>query len=108
MKDPKKILRNWFEQQGQRLEFEVQEDGPGHARVYTVQLRLPLDGAFGQAGTGQASFPDPLAVLRTARALTVDGAVADGRCYHRQSLRPGRAVARKTPRPIVLWTRAPS
>lgn len=51
MKDPKKILRNWFEQQGQRLEFEVQEDGPGHARIYTATLRLPIEGSFGERGT---------------------------------------------------------
>ena len=62
MKDPKKILRSWFEQQGQRLEFEVEEDGPGHARVYTAHLKLPIEGAFGQTGTGLLTSFAPLPI----------------------------------------------
>ena len=56
-KDPKKALRNYLESKGYAYEFEVEEEGPGHAREYTARIRLPIDTAmgpvYGQATTGK-------------------------------------------------------
>ncbi|OZJ01937.1 hypothetical protein BZG36_04834 [Bifiguratus adelaidae] len=40
--DPKKALRNWFERYGTPMQFETEEDGPGHARIYTAKIKLPI------------------------------------------------------------------
>eukprot|EP00051_Salpingoeca_urceolata_P007573 m.98748 g.98748 ORF g.98748 m.98748 type:complete len:571 (-) comp15294_c0_seq1:98-1810(-) len=43
--DPKKALREYFEREGMQLEFDVNETGPGHARVHNATVRLHmLDG----------------------------------------------------------------
>ncbi|KAF8985424.1 Kanadaptin [Entomortierella lignicola] len=56
-KDPKKALRNYLESKGYSCEFEVEEDGPGHAREYTARIRLPIETAmgpvYGQAVSGR-------------------------------------------------------
>ncbi|KAG0266086.1 Kanadaptin [Mortierella polycephala] len=56
-KDPKKALRNYLENKGYSCEFEVEEEGPGHAREYTARIRLPIETAmgpvYGQATTGK-------------------------------------------------------
>ncbi|KAF9433416.1 Kanadaptin [Entomortierella beljakovae] len=46
-KDPKKALRNYLEGRGYSCEYEVEEDGPGHAREYTARIRLPIETAMG-------------------------------------------------------------
>ncbi|KAF9115248.1 Kanadaptin [Mortierella sp. AM989] len=56
-KDPKKALRNYLESKGYSCEFEVEEDGPGHAREYTARVRLPIETSmgpvYGQAVSGR-------------------------------------------------------
>ncbi|KAF9328471.1 Kanadaptin [Podila minutissima] len=56
-KDPKKALRNYLESKGYAYEFEVEEEGPGHAREYTARIRLPIETAmgpvYGEATTGK-------------------------------------------------------
>lgn len=39
LEDPKKALRTYFEREATSLDYEVEETGPGHARVYTCQVR---------------------------------------------------------------------
>ncbi|KAF9165648.1 Kanadaptin [Actinomortierella ambigua] len=55
--DPKKALRNYLQGRGYAYEFELEESGPGHARVYTARIRLPLESAmgpiYGEATTGK-------------------------------------------------------
>ncbi|XP_048586312.1 kanadaptin isoform X2 [Nematostella vectensis] len=46
-KDPKKTLRGYFEREGLDLEYEVEETGPGHARVYHCRVKLPIELANG-------------------------------------------------------------
>ncbi|KAF9290475.1 Kanadaptin [Mortierella alpina] len=56
-KDPKKALRNYLESKGYSCEFELEEEGPGHAREYTARIRLPIETSmgpvYGQATTGK-------------------------------------------------------
>ncbi|KAF9985148.1 Kanadaptin [Mortierella antarctica] len=56
-KDPKKALRNYLESKGFNCEFEIEEEGPGHAREYTARIRLPIETSmgpvYGQATTGK-------------------------------------------------------
>ncbi|KAG0026918.1 Kanadaptin [Podila clonocystis] len=56
-KDPKKALRNYLESKGYAYEFEIEEEGPGHAREYTARIRLPIETAmgpvYGEATTGK-------------------------------------------------------
>ena len=58
MKDPKKTLRSWFEYHSYYLEYEIEEDGPSHAKTYTAKVRLPLEGTFGTFGS-PSLFPFP-------------------------------------------------
>ena len=37
--DPKKALKKCFDREGLELEYEVEEEGPPRARVYTVRVR---------------------------------------------------------------------
>jgi len=46
-KDPKKALRHYLESKGYSCEFEIDEQGPGHAREYTARIRLPIDTTMG-------------------------------------------------------------
>ncbi|XP_031565688.1 kanadaptin-like [Actinia tenebrosa] len=46
-KDPKKTLRGYFEREGLDLEYQVEETGPGHARVYHCRVKLPVETATG-------------------------------------------------------------
>ncbi|KAG0211193.1 Kanadaptin [Mortierella sp. GBA30] len=56
-KDPKKALRNYLESKGYSCEYEIEEEGPGHAREYTARIRLPIETSmgpvYGQATTGK-------------------------------------------------------
>ncbi|KAF9968021.1 Kanadaptin [Mortierella alpina] len=56
-KDPKKALRHYLESKGFSCEFEIEEEGPGHAREYTARIRLPIETSmgpvYGQATTGK-------------------------------------------------------
>ena len=54
-KDPKKTLRGYYEREGLDLEYQVDETGPGHARVYHCRVRLPVDGPNGSAVYAEAS-----------------------------------------------------
>jgi hypothetical protein len=38
LEDPKKALRTYFDREAASLDYEVEETGPGHARVYTCQV----------------------------------------------------------------------
>ncbi|KAM7445046.1 Kanadaptin [Porites harrisoni] len=38
-KDPKKMLRGFFEREGLELEYDVEEKDPGHARVYHCKVK---------------------------------------------------------------------
>ncbi|CAG8492183.1 2259_t:CDS:10 [Dentiscutata heterogama] len=55
-KDPKKALRNWLENRGYDMEFESEQEGPGHARTFTSRIQLPdVEDAYGPVygiGTG--------------------------------------------------------
>ncbi|CAG8526260.1 22205_t:CDS:10 [Racocetra persica] len=55
-KDPKKALRNWLENRGYDMEFESEQEGPGHARIFTSRIQLPdVEDAYGPVygiGTG--------------------------------------------------------
>ena len=37
--DPKKALKKFFDREGLELEYEVEEEGPPKARIYTVRVR---------------------------------------------------------------------
>ncbi|CAG8734909.1 39082_t:CDS:10, partial [Gigaspora margarita] len=56
-KDPKKALRNWLENRGYDMEFESEQEGPGHAQIYTSRIQLPeVEDAYGPVyGTGTGS-----------------------------------------------------
>ncbi|CAI2174642.1 15706_t:CDS:10 [Funneliformis geosporum] len=56
-KDPKKALRNWLENRGYDLDFENEQEGPGHSRTFTARIRLPdVEDAYGPVyGTGSGS-----------------------------------------------------
>lgn len=42
VKDPRKALRVWLDARGLELEFEHDEEGKGHERVYVARIRAPL------------------------------------------------------------------
>ncbi|CAG8504562.1 3513_t:CDS:10 [Ambispora leptoticha] len=47
-KDPKKALRNWLDNRGYDMEFEIEEEGPIHSRTFTARIQLPeVEDAFG-------------------------------------------------------------
>ncbi|KAF9973757.1 Kanadaptin [Actinomortierella ambigua] len=93
--DPKKALRNYLEGRGYAYEFELEESGPGHARVYTARIRLPLESAmgpvYGEATTGKKKDAereaaldaciklDSRGMLRTEQAGSSSSAHAAGR-----------------------------
>lgn len=54
-KDPKKTLRGFFEREGLELEYDVEEKGPGHARVYHCKVKLPIDGPGGESIYAEAA-----------------------------------------------------
>ncbi|GES86813.1 kanadaptin [Rhizophagus clarus] len=56
-KDPKKALRNWLENRGYDMEFECEQEGPGHSRIFTARIRLPdVEDAYGPVyGLGNGS-----------------------------------------------------
>ncbi|CAG8523967.1 6357_t:CDS:10 [Ambispora gerdemannii] len=46
--DPKKALRSWLDNRGYDMEFEIEEEGPIHARTFTARIQLPeVEDAFG-------------------------------------------------------------
>ncbi|TPX56210.1 hypothetical protein PhCBS80983_g04684 [Powellomyces hirtus] len=54
--DPRKALRTWLEARGMQMTFQVEEDGPGHDRIYTAKMDLPVETSYGTTmqaiGTG--------------------------------------------------------
>ncbi|CAG8741565.1 6408_t:CDS:10, partial [Funneliformis caledonium] len=56
-KNPRKALRNWLENRGYDLDFENEQEGPGHSRTFTARIRLPdVEDAYGPVyGTGSGS-----------------------------------------------------
>ncbi|RNA15432.1 Kanadaptin [Brachionus plicatilis] len=44
--DPKKALKNFFDREGEELEYEVEDDGPGK---YKCRIRLPIHNNYGEA-----------------------------------------------------------
>ncbi|KAF9359820.1 Kanadaptin [Mortierella sp. AD094] len=79
-KDPKKALRNYLESRGYSCEFEVEEDGPGHAREYTARIRLPIETAmgpvYGQAVSGRRKDAEREAALDACIQLDSRGMLA--------------------------------
>jgi hypothetical protein len=53
--DPKKHLRSYMEREGGDMDFEVEETGPGHARVYCARLRLPATSESGEPLVAEAA-----------------------------------------------------
>jgi hypothetical protein len=53
--DPKKWLRAYFDREGGDLNYDVEQDGPGHARVYTCTIQLPIEGGNGEPVVASAS-----------------------------------------------------
>ncbi|KAG0241471.1 Kanadaptin [Mortierella sp. GBA43] len=65
--DPKKALRHYLTNKGYSCDFEVEESGPGHAREYTVRIRLPIETSmgpvYGQATAGKKKDAEREAAL---------------------------------------------
>ena len=57
-KDPKKTLRGFFEREGLELEYEVEETGPGHARVYHCRVKYVERFNYRTTAYTQRRFPD--------------------------------------------------
>lgn len=53
--DPKKWLRAFFDREGGHLNFGMEQDGPGHERVYTCTIQLPIQ-TNGEPLVAQASI----------------------------------------------------
>jgi len=47
-KDPKKALRNWLENRGSELEFQIAEETHSHAKLYIAKVVLPIEDSYGQ------------------------------------------------------------
>ncbi|CAG8454171.1 10534_t:CDS:10 [Acaulospora colombiana] len=60
-KDPKKALRNWLENRGYEMEFESEQEGPGHARTFTSR------DADRQAAIDACEKLDMLGILRASQ-----------------------------------------
>ncbi|KAF9167553.1 Kanadaptin [Mortierella sp. AD011] len=79
-KDPKKALRNYLESRGYSCEFEVEEEGPGHAREYTARIRLPIETSmgpvYGQAVSGRRRDAEREAALDACIQLDSRGMLA--------------------------------
>ncbi|ORY37518.1 hypothetical protein LY90DRAFT_672780 [Neocallimastix californiae] len=46
-KDPKKALRNWLENRGSEMEFQIAEETHSHAKLYIAKVILPLEDSYG-------------------------------------------------------------
>jgi len=46
-KDPKKALRNWLENRGSEMEFQIAEETHSHAKLYIAKVVLPLEDSYG-------------------------------------------------------------
>ncbi|KAI1303231.1 Kanadaptin [Mortierella claussenii] len=79
-KDPKKAIRNYLENKGYSCEYEVEEDGPGHAREYTARIRLPIETSmgpvYGQATAGKRRDAEREAALDACIQLDSRGMLA--------------------------------
>ena len=54
--DPKKALRNWFEQRGAEMVFHVEEEGHGRTKGFVAKVELPIEVGCGSlTGIGRAS-----------------------------------------------------
>ncbi|OUM64733.1 hypothetical protein PIROE2DRAFT_8422 [Piromyces sp. E2] len=54
-KDPKKALRNWLENRGSEMEFQIAEETHSHAKLYIAKVVLPLEDSYGPVSvTGSA------------------------------------------------------
>lgn len=89
-KDPKKALRNYLESKGYSCEFELEEEGPGHAREYTARIRLPIETSmgpvYGQATTGKKRDAEREAALDAciqldSRGMLGHNSSGEGSCY---------------------------
>lgn len=47
-KDPKKALRNWLENRGTEMEFQIAEETHSHAKLYIAKIILPIEDSYGQ------------------------------------------------------------
>lgn len=64
--DPKKALKNFFDREGEELEYEVEEDGPGK---YKCRIRLPVHNNYGEAIYAECSHDGRKKDCITACAL---------------------------------------
>ncbi|KAI9026893.1 hypothetical protein DFJ74DRAFT_704323 [Hyaloraphidium curvatum] len=55
VRDPRKALRVWTEERGLQMEFEHEEDGKSHEKVYMARVRLPLGEHGSLVGVGTSS-----------------------------------------------------
>ncbi|XP_019627534.1 PREDICTED: kanadaptin-like [Branchiostoma belcheri] len=55
VKDPKKALKNFFEREGEELEYEVEEKGTSFHRQFYCRVRLPVEGPDGREQYAEAT-----------------------------------------------------
>eukprot|EP00794_Sanderia_malayensis_P020608 gene20608-22641_t len=55
LKDPKKTLRGFFEREGLDLEYDTDEKGAGHNKVYVARVKLPIENAAGEEIVAEGS-----------------------------------------------------
>ena len=72
--EPKKYLRAWFERYNVDCHFEVEEEGPSHAKTYTARVKLPVDDedgspAYGNGCAGKRRDAERDAALDACRKL---------------------------------------
>lgn len=80
--DPKKELKNFFDREGEDLEYEVEEDGPGK---YKCRIRLPIHNNYGEAiyaecgHDGRKKDCITMCALEACRILNSQGALRQSR-----------------------------
>jgi len=55
MKDPRKILTSWMDQNGFDMTFAYEEQMEGREKMYVARLQLPIDTGYGQYALGSGS-----------------------------------------------------
>ncbi|CAH1262183.1 SLC4A1AP [Branchiostoma lanceolatum] len=55
VKDPKKALKNFFEREGEELEYDVEEKGTSFHRQFYCRVRLPVEGPDGREQYAEAT-----------------------------------------------------
>eukprot|EP00039_Didymoeca_costata_P020389 m.341084 g.341084 ORF g.341084 m.341084 type:complete len:641 (+) comp19802_c0_seq1:132-2054(+) len=53
--DPRKWLTAFFDRENCQIEFEIDQEGPSHARTYICRIRLPAEGDEGEPLVAEAS-----------------------------------------------------